>query len=198
MITETGMVRAEAGLWWRRLAWWERRLACDDGDWPGEGGGWHGIWMTETDMVTAEAGLWFHLFCNIWSKKPQKQIKKMTSRDYNTSGAISQTNMKAFAWNFVCVFYNPCFNTYFRDFWKYWEKKCFSIFFGEKMDFLIFGVFRLQFPSLLDFIRFFKHLPLFHPKWHKMTLLKRHFLPKKSINFVQIFCQDVILMPNKV
>ena len=157
------------------------------------------------------------IFQNLVKETPKKLIWKMTSCAYSTSGAISQTNIKALVWNWVCLFYIRSHNTYLPVFWKFWKKMFFQKFFWKNRFFYFWGsktqnfenprwpsfrefdlhsvgAYGLPFPLLPDFIRFFKQLPLFHPKWHNMTSSKLNFLKKFWTNFDQIFSKDVELM----
>ena len=78
------------------------------------------------------------IFQNLVKETTKKLIWKMTSCVYSTSGAISQTNIKALVWNLVCLFYIRSYNTYIPVFWKFWKKDGFSKVFLKKIDFLIF------------------------------------------------------------
>ena len=90
------------------------------------------------------------IFQNLVKETPKKLIWKMTSCVYSTSGAISQTNIKALVWNLVCLFYIRSYNTYIPVFWKFWKKDGFSKVFLKKIDFWIFGGQKLKILKIRD------------------------------------------------
>ena len=90
------------------------------------------------------------IFQNLVKETPKKLIWKMTSCVYSTSGAISQTNIKALVWNLVCLFYIRSYNTYLLVFCKFWKKMVFQKFFWKKIEFLIFGGQKLKILKIRD------------------------------------------------